>query len=84
MNSKSSGARRVARYLRPNFPGSVGQEKYSARARAVLAVCRYYLGLPFHRIAGYQAMLGVPLPDATQWELIETGWRQWPWGVQAS
>jgi transposase len=53
------------------LPGEVWEEKYSARARAVLAVCRYYLGLPFHRIAGYQAMLGVPLPDATQWELIE-------------
>src|SRR4029453_8102918 len=36
-----------------------------------LAVGRYYLGLPFHRLEGYQAMLGVPLPDATQWELIE-------------
>lgn len=54
------------------LPGEVAQEKYSCRARAVLAVGRYYLGLPFHRIEGYQAMLGVPLPDATQWELIET------------
>ena len=53
------------------LPGEVWEEKYRARARAVLAVCRYYLGLPFHRIAGYQAMLGVPLPDATPWELIE-------------
>lgn len=53
------------------LPGEVAEEKYSVRARAVLAVGRYYLGLPFHRIEGYQAMLGVPLPDATQWELIE-------------
>jgi transposase len=53
------------------LPGEVAEDKYSARARAVLAVGRYYLGLPFHRIEGYQAMLGVPLPDATQWELIE-------------
>jgi hypothetical protein len=53
------------------LPGEVAQEKYSCRARAVLAVGRYYLGLPFHRLEGYQAMLGVPLPDATQWELIE-------------
>jgi hypothetical protein len=44
------------------LPGEVAEDKYSARARAVLAVGRYYLGLPFHRIEGYQAMLGVPLP----------------------
>jgi hypothetical protein len=59
------------RVFTAKLPGDVAQEKYSARARAVLAVGRYYLGLPFHRLEGYQAMRGVPLPDATQWELIE-------------
>jgi hypothetical protein len=49
----------------------VGDEKYSAQARAVLAVSRYYLGVPGYRLQGYQAMLGVPVPDATQWEQIE-------------
>jgi hypothetical protein len=49
----------------------VGEEKYSARARAVLAVSRYYLGLPGYRVQGYQAMVGVPVPDATQWDQIE-------------
>jgi hypothetical protein len=34
-------------------------------------VGRYYLGLPFYRLEGYQAMLGVPMPDATQWDQIE-------------
>jgi transposase len=53
------------------LPGEAGLEKYSPRARAVLAVGRYYLGLPFYRIAGYQAMVGVPVPDATQWDQIE-------------
>lgn len=53
------------------LPDEVGAEKYSARARAVLAVSRYYLGLPFYRLQGYQAMLGVPVPDATQWDQIE-------------
>jgi hypothetical protein len=45
-----------------------GAEKYSARARAVLGVSRYYLGLPGYRVQAYQAMLGVPVPDATQWD----------------
>jgi transposase len=53
------------------LPSQAGEEKYSARARAVLAVSRYYLGLPFYRVEAYQAMLGVPVPDATQWDEIE-------------
>jgi hypothetical protein len=53
------------------LPREAGAEKYSARARAVLAVCRYYLGLPLYRVQGYQAMLRVPVPDATQWDQIE-------------
>jgi transposase len=53
------------------LPDGVGEEKYSTRARAVLAVSRYYLGLPGYRVQGYQAMLGVPVPDATQWDQIE-------------
>ncbi len=53
------------------LPPEAGTEKYSPRARAVLAVSRYYLGLPFFRVEAYQAMLGVPVPDATQWDQIE-------------
>jgi transposase len=53
------------------LPVDAGPEKYSPRARAVLAVGRYYLGVPFYRIEGYQAMVGVPVPDATQWDQIE-------------
>ena len=53
------------------LPVEAGTEKYSPRARAVLAIGRYYLGLPLYRVQGYQAMLGVPLPDATQWDQIE-------------
>jgi hypothetical protein len=29
------------------------------------------LGLPFYRVEAYQAMVGVPVPDATQWDQIE-------------
>jgi len=53
------------------LPAGVGAEKYRAQARAVLAVSRYYLGIPGYRLQGYQAMLGVPVPDATQWDQIE-------------
>ena len=53
------------------LPREAGEAKYRPRARAVLVVGRYYLGLPFYRIEDYQAMLGVPMPDATQWDQIE-------------
>jgi transposase len=53
------------------LPAGVGEQKYSAQARAVLAVSRYYLGVPSYRLQGYQAMLGVPVPDATQWDQLE-------------
>jgi transposase len=53
------------------LPEEAGAEKYSARARAVLAVSRCYLGVPLYRLQGYQAMLGVPMPDSTQWDQIE-------------
>jgi hypothetical protein len=52
-------------------PAGVGAEKYSARARAVLVLGRYYLGVPLYRLEGYQAMVGVPISDATQWDQIE-------------
>jgi hypothetical protein len=52
-------------------PAEAGAEKYSARARAVLVLGRYYLGIPLYRLEGYQAMVGVPIADATQWEQIE-------------
>jgi hypothetical protein len=54
-----------------SLPPEVGPDTYSARARAVLVVSRYYLGLPFYRLEGYQAMMGVPVPDSTQWDQIE-------------
>ena len=53
------------------LPAAAGTDKYSARARAVIALGRYYLGLSFYRIEQYQALVGVPVADATQWELAE-------------
>jgi hypothetical protein len=54
-----------------SVPVEAGAEKYTPRARAVLVLARYYLGLPWYRLEGLQAVVGVPVPDATQWDQVE-------------
>ena len=46
-------------------------EKYDSKLKAVLALCKYYMGLPFLRIEKMQQLLGVPMPDSVQWDLVE-------------
>jgi hypothetical protein len=53
------------------MPPDAGRETYDVTLKVNLAVAHYHLGLPFKRIESYQAMLGMPLPDATQWMLVE-------------
>ncbi len=57
--------------LTAGLPDGVGEATDSPQARAVLAVGRSVLGVPLYRIEASQAMLGVPVPDATQWDEIE-------------
>jgi hypothetical protein len=53
------------------LPPEAGDETYHVSLKVNLAVAHYHLGLPFKRIESFQQMLGMPLPDATQWELVE-------------
>ncbi len=52
-------------------PEGVGTEKYNETAAAMIALLKYGCGLPFNRIDNLQRNLGIPLPAATQWELVE-------------
>lgn len=47
------------------------QGKYDFRFKALLAAQKYFGGVPFFRQEHFQEMLGFPLPDSTQWDLIE-------------
>jgi transposase len=52
-------------------PAEVGDEKYDERATAMVALLKYGVGLPFNRIEKLQAGMGIPLPAATQWDLVK-------------
>jgi transposase len=54
-----------------HMPPAVGQQTYDLSLKVNLAVAHYHLGLPFKRIESFQQLVGMPLPDATQWELVE-------------
>jgi hypothetical protein len=51
-------------------PDGVGEEKYDESAAGMIAVLKYGAGVPFHRLERLQDSLGIPLPAATQWELV--------------
>jgi len=53
------------------FPARLNPGKYEPSAKSMIAISRYYMGLPFYRLQQFQQMVGVPLPDATQWDLVE-------------
>jgi hypothetical protein len=52
-------------------PEGVGSEKYDAGAASMIALLKYGCGLPFHRLERLQGALGIPLPTATQWDVVE-------------
>ncbi len=53
-------------------PPGVGSEKYDASATAMVGMLRYGTGLPFNRIEQLQKAMRVPLPAATQWDLVNS------------
>jgi transposase len=54
----------------PPTPSSVGPEKYDATAVSMIAVLKYGSGVPWYRLEGLESHLGIPLPVATQWEIV--------------
>lgn len=53
------------------LPADAPREKYDDRAKVLVAVLKYGYGMPFYRLGQLQGHLGVPLPPATQWQLVE-------------
>ena len=55
-------------------PAQAGAEKYDANAVSIIAMLRYGLGFPFHRLDRLQKDLEIPLPASTQWEIVSAAY----------
>jgi transposase len=51
-------------------PAGIGEKKYDETAAAMISLLRYGSGVPFYRLDGLEASLGIPLPSSTQWEIV--------------
>jgi transposase len=51
-------------------PPGVGEDKYDETAAAMVALLKYGCGMPFNRLERLEGSLGIPLPAATQWEIV--------------
>ena len=54
-------------------PETAGSDKYAATAVAIIALFKYGMGVPFKRLERLQNYWMMPLPAATQWELVAAG-----------
>ena len=52
-------------------PDGIGAGKYDTTAVAMIALLKYGTGVPFNRMERLETQLGIPLPAATQWGLME-------------
>ena len=57
-------------------PPEVGTQKHDAESASMIALLKYGMGLPFNRLERLEGGLGVPLPAATQWEIVENSGHQ--------
>ena len=51
-------------------PAGVDEEKYDATTASMIALLRYGSGFPWNRLADLEESLGLPLPVATQCEVV--------------
>ncbi|MCU0522878.1 MAG: IS66 family transposase [Anaerolineae bacterium] len=53
-----------------SVPAEVGDKKYDESVPSMIAMLKYGTGMPFNRLEKLQRNMGIPLPAATQWELV--------------
>jgi hypothetical protein len=51
-------------------PPGVGEAKYDETAASMIGLLKYGCGVPFNRLERLEQNLGIPLPAATQWDVV--------------
>jgi transposase len=51
-------------------PAQMGEDKRAETAASMVALLKYGSGVPYYRLEGLQAHLGIPLPRSTQWDMV--------------
>jgi transposase len=54
------------------LPEGIKHEKFDVTADVSIVMHHYGASMPFNRMAGLQALQGIPLPPSTQWERAES------------
>lgn len=57
-------------------PAGVGTAKYDETVPSMIGLLKYGTGMPFTRLEKLEHYLGLPLPAATQWELVDQAAQQ--------
>ena len=52
------------------LPEGVADRKYDETTASMIGLLKYGSGMPFNRLSRLEENLGVPLPAATQWEIV--------------
>lgn len=52
-------------------PEECGKKKWDASAGSIIALLKYGSGFPFNRLEALQKNFEVPVPDSTQWDVVE-------------
>lgn len=53
-----------------SVPEGLDLRKYDETSASMIALLKYGSGLPFNRLARLEGSLGIPLPAATQWDIV--------------
>ena len=51
-------------------PEDVGGKKYDETSGSMIGLLKYGAGFPFNRLQRVQQSMGIPLPSATQWDIV--------------
>jgi transposase len=79
-NTNQYGSKVTIKQLRCNlcqeifakdYSEKYGDDKYSTSFKTRVVMNKYWLGVPFKRMEALYEMDGCPIPDATQWKLVD-------------